>query len=76
MRTILFLGAFTIAAFAQANIPFRSDLSCGSCVIGGYSFCYKGNDAKCCEPTDTPCKTAFNTCTEPANQFKELYDSN
>ena len=75
MRTILILGSLTVAAFAQANIPFRTDLTCGSCVIGGYSFCYAGNIAKCCEPTDTPCKTG-NTCTEVADQFKALYDNN
>ncbi len=79
MRTfaaIILLGNFMVSTLAQSlpNVPFRSDLTCGACAIGGYRFCYRGNaDTECCRVDDIDCQTKNNRgCTSP-DRFRAVF---
>lgn len=69
--TLLALGfASTIAQV----IPWKSDLSCGACAIGGFKFCYTGSKGECCKLDDKTCQGKYNKCTED-DKFAAVYST-
>jgi hypothetical protein len=75
MRTFatLFTVGTLIAATLAQSIPFRKDLSCGACALGGYRFCYTGNNGECCDTVNDPtCANKYKDCTS-TDKFKAVY---
>jgi hypothetical protein len=74
MRTFALLTFFTVGVLSQWSINYDKDLSCGSCVLGQYSFCADKPNNVCCKPTDTDCtKNGTLTCSSTKDIFTSLY---
>ena len=76
MRSFTTLFAIvTLAVFTLGqNIPFRKDLSCGACAIGGFRFCYNGKSQyECCKADDANCIKTYNECTN-VDKLKAVYN--
>lgn len=72
-----FASLFAISTLATVtlgqDVPFRKDLSCGACAIGGFRFCYTGNSQyECCKADDAACIKTYKTCTD-VDKFKGVY---
>jgi hypothetical protein len=70
--TLFAIGTLTVVTLGQ-DVPFRKDLSCGACAIGGFRFCYNGNSQyECCKADDATCIKTYKTCSD-VDKFKAVY---